>query len=161
MLMRWRSIAIVTSVVAFGGLTLAGGSAVADDDTVRLDARLTGAQELPPADPDGRGRAKIELDVEGGQVCFDLRIHDTGAPNRGHIHVGDATQNGGIVVPLFELAATPTSPAHDDLERGHLEGCVPGDQAVLAAIAANPSGYYVNVHNARFPGGSMRCQLEE
>jgi hypothetical protein len=37
---------------------------------------------------------------------------------------------------------------------------VSGDPAVLSQIVANPAGYYVNVHNARFPGGSLRCQLE-
>jgi hypothetical protein len=37
---------------------------------------------------------------------------------------------------------------------------VPGDPAVLARIVANPAGFYVNVHNARFPGGALRCQLE-
>ena len=28
-------------------------------------------------------------------------------------------------------------------------------------IAANPAGYYVNLHNARFPGGAARGQLED
>jgi hypothetical protein len=27
------------------------------------------------------------------------------------------------------------------------------------AIAANPANYYVNVHNAPFPGGAVRGQL--
>ncbi len=34
------------------------------------------------------------------------------------------------------------------------------DPAVLAQIEANPSGYYVNLHNARFPGGAIRGQLD-
>jgi hypothetical protein len=30
---------------------------------------------------------------------------------------------------------------------------------LIGEIAANPSGYYVNLHNARFPGGAIRGQL--
>ena len=35
------------------------------------------------------------------------------------------------------------------------------DPALLAQIVANPAAYYVNLHNTRFPGGAVRCQLEE
>ena len=33
------------------------------------------------------------------------------------------------------------------------------DPALVQLIADNPTGYYVNLHNARFPAGAMRCQL--
>jgi hypothetical protein len=29
----------------------------------------------------------------------------------------------------------------------------------LKPIIANPAGYYVNIHNADFPGGAVRGQL--
>jgi hypothetical protein len=29
----------------------------------------------------------------------------------------------------------------------------------LANVLANPTGFYVNVHNAQFPGGAIRGQL--
>jgi hypothetical protein len=100
--------------------------------------------------------------VEDGQVCFAVRFRDAGTPNRGHIHVGDAATNGGIAVPLFELAENATDPRHDELESNRsLEGCVSADAELLRQIAANPDGYYVNLHNARFPGGALRGQLED
>jgi hypothetical protein len=34
---------------------------------------------------------------------------------------------------------------------------VPG--AVADDIRSNPSGFYVNVHNAKFPGGAIRGQF--
>ena len=159
------------SAVAIGAATLfgvgaVGGMAAAHGDSTRLRADLSGHNEVPVADPDGDGRAKVEINVDDGTVCFSVKFDDTGTPNRGHIHVGVAGANGGIVVPFFELGAVqnpagPADPANDELEsRRRLEDCVSASPAVLAQIAANPSGYYVNLHNARFPGGAIRGQLD-
>ena len=160
--MRTRLVWLVMAVLA---LALASTASVsAHDSRVTLTARLSGAQEVPAADPDGRGKAKVRIDVKAGEVCFEIdNLKDTGTPNRGHIHTGAAGVNGGIVVTFFELRpqdAPATDPRHDELEDGEIEDCVAGDPVVLADIVANPQNYYVNVHNTRFPGGSLRCQLE-
>jgi hypothetical protein len=160
--MRKRSRWFLGLFLAVGLLPI-GSVANAGDGTVTLTARLSGAQEVPPADPDADGKAKVEIDVENGRVCFDVKIYDVGTPNRGHIHVGDAGVNGGIVVPFFEIRpadAPATDPRHDALEDGRLADCVSADPAVLADIVARPDHYYVNLHNTRFPGGAFRCQLE-
>ncbi len=39
------------------------------------------------------------------------------------------------------------------------KGCVTAPAAVAAVIKKNPAGYYVNVHNAKYPGGALRGQL--
>ena len=154
-------VAVVLAGTAASGVAIAGGSR----DRFRAD--LAGTNEVPATDLDARGRASVELHVEDGQVCYSVRFDGVGTPNRGHIHVGAAGANGGIVVPLFELAGPPAIPApvpldprHDALEDGRLEDCVTADPAVLAQIAANPGGYYVNLHNTRFPGGAARGQLD-
>ena len=165
--MRKRLVWFVVLIAAIG-LLATGSVASAKQTTVTLTARLSGAQEVPAADPDGSGKAVVEIDVEAGEVCFDIKsLSDVGTPNRGHIHEGAAGVNGGIVVPFFELRIPPadpgapaTDPRNDALESGGLQDCVPGDPAVLARIVANPANFYVNVHNARFPGGALRCQLE-
>ena len=154
-------------LVAFVGLALFSGvqgvsSVDAQRLTIKLDARMTGDQEVPPADPDGEGRAQVVLKPAEGQICFDIRFKDAGTPNRGHIHQGGPGVNGPIVVPFFELATTPTDPRHDQLEsKRDLEDCVTVAADLIAAIAATPGAFYVNLHNARFPGGMMRGQLEE
>jgi hypothetical protein len=159
--MRTRVAWLVVSIMILGLATTGG---VAGKSTVTLTARLTGAQEVPPADPDGSGKATVDIDVAGGQVCFDIKnLKDTGTPNRGHIHEGAAGVNGPIVVPFFELRpadAPATDPRHDELEQGGIADCVSADPALLARIVEHPENFYVNVHNTRFPGGQMRCQLE-
>ena len=102
----------------------------------------------------------LTIDVNEGQVCFDIKTNAIGTPNRGHIHLAPPGANGGIVAPLFELSAVPTDPRHDALENGGITDCTAADPAVLGAIVANPGLYYVNLHNARFPAGAVRGQLE-
>ena len=46
-----------------------------------------------------------------------------------------------------------------DWENNPGSGCVAGDAAVVSAIVADPSGYYVNVHTPEFPAGAIRGQL--
>lgn len=159
--MRTGAKRVLGLALAIGALA-GGGVASANDGTIRLTARLTGAQEVPPADPDGSARVKVHVDVDAGEVCFDAKVKGTGTPNRGHIHTGAAGVNGGIVVTFFELREDANDPRHEPLEsKGRIEDCVTADPAVLANIVANPDQFYVNFHNARFPGGAIRCQLED
>ncbi|HEY1514093.1 MAG TPA: CHRD domain-containing protein [Gaiellaceae bacterium] len=37
--------------------------------------------------------------------------------------------------------------------------CTTTSAALAAAIVRRPAAYYVNVHNAKYPGGALRGQL--
>ena len=153
---------ILVAVTSLLALTAGVGSAGGTKDpggVAKFNNDLAGTEEVPPADLDGDGRAKVTLNTETGEVCFRVQFSSAGTPNRGHIHVGDAGANGGIVIPLFELVGQPADPRNDALEEQRLSDCVPADPALVQAIADDPTGYYVNLHNARFPAGVMRCQL--
>jgi hypothetical protein len=158
---KWQRVLLVTCVVALAGPLILVGAAMADDDEVDLRAQMTGAQEVPAADPDGTGKADVELFIVGGQVCFEIEFDDIGTPNRAHIHRAPAGVNGPIVVPFFDIqnATDQRDPRHDELEMGKFSSCVTSTPALLAEIAANPEAFYVNFHNARFPGGAVRGQL--
>jgi len=161
---RWLQAATTaTLALAVSGIAFAATAREAGE----YKLPLTGAQEVPPADPDGAGTARLKVDVDGGQVCFDIKVKDVGTINRGHIHKAAAGVNGGIVVPFFELrtnnpADAPASdPRNDQLEsKGTIGACVTAASELLADIVAHPADYYVNVHNARFPGGALRCQID-
>jgi hypothetical protein len=118
--------------------------------------RLSGSQEVPPADPDGRGSfAYFAVD---DVFCYVMTAHKIDPPIAAHIHIAPAGVNGPIVVPL-------------ELPDPHSADCIVAEpdeslnspqvltQGELDAIIANPAGYYTNVHTAPFPGGAIRGQL--
>ena len=79
-------------------------------------------------------------------VCFRLIVHRIEPATLAHIHIGSPTVAGPVVVDFV----APTD--------GSSSGCVMDADA--DAIAANPSNYYVNVHNTSFMAGAVRGQLD-
>ena len=166
---RLRSSLARSSIVAIVLLSLAAG--VAASNSNRLRAEMRGTNEVPPipplgttfVDPDSRGRASVRIDAEDGEVCFEVSFERGGTANRGHIHEGVAGVNGPIRVAFFDLQDPDDQqdPRLDTLERrNRLSGCVDGlNPDLLSDILEHPSNYYVNLHNARVPGGFVRGQL--
>jgi hypothetical protein len=140
---------------------LGAGSAVAAPGK-RLTATLTGAAEVPgPGDPDGLGTARIRINPGQQTVCYTVSWANLDAPVwGGHIHVGDASTAGGVVVTLF---GGPILPNTDYPGTFTVSDCTTStaSSAQLADIIDNPSGYYVNLHNDVYPGGAIRGQLSE
>jgi hypothetical protein len=144
--MRARNFALVTLMVGLLS-ALAVGVALAGGGAPRVTT-LSGAEEVPPADPDGTGFASITLNVGQSSVCWELSVSNIAPAFAAHIHAAPAGVNGPIVVPL----SPPTS--------GSSSGCTENvDPALIQAIIDSPERYYVNVHNAEFPGGAVRGQL--
>jgi hypothetical protein len=114
---------------------------------IKLSASLTGSVETPSGDPDGTGQFTARLNPGHSQLCYTLTSAMIAAPTAAHIHIGKAGEAGPPVVPLAAQAATET--------------CVAIDKAVADKILADPASYYVNVHNAEFPGGAVRGQLSK
>jgi hypothetical protein len=125
----------------------------------QLKAGLSGANEVPPADPDGRGLALVDTGRQ--RVCFAVGWTRIAPPIFAHIHAGPAGVNGPVVVLFFdvpEVAGTAPAALPDTLSA--VAGCV-GDQdpGLLRDIRRHPSDYYVNVHNQEFVAGAIRGQL--
>lgn len=116
-----------------------------------LTATLTGHAEVPgPGDPDGSGTASIRLTGGEGRLCFELTAKNIILPATGaHVHQGGASVAGPVVVPLSPPDAGGSS-----------AGCVSVDRALVAAILANPAGYYANIHTSDYPAGAIRGQLQ-
>jgi hypothetical protein len=141
---------LISSVISLGLAFMLATSALATGGAPRV-AALSGANEVPPADPDGSGFATITLNVGLGTVCWDYTIADIMTPTTGaHIHAAPAGVNGPVVVPLRPGNTGPWP----------LSGCRENvDTVLVQAIIDFPERYYVNVHNSDFPGGAIRGQL--
>jgi CHRD domain len=154
---RTRRLAIVlaSATVLLAGASLPAAYATGDDrgNDRRLEARLTGAKEVPgPGDPDGRGKAQIRL--KNDQVCFELSWRNIEPPTMAHIHVGSRDVAGPVVVLFFDVRPATLGPSVSSIG-----GCATADPELIAAIGNDPGGYYVNIHNEEFPPGAIRGQL--
>jgi hypothetical protein len=148
------AVALLAALATALTLTAASGARHSrhGDHRDTLKANMTGSQEVPgPGDPDGRGRALVQLLPRFGAVCFRLEWSNIDEPTRAHIHAGRKGVAGPIVVGFFEADNNNVRP------RGCTEGV---DEDLIREIRRNPRGFYVNIHNDAFTGGAIRGQLK-
>ena len=139
--MRIRSLVALLAALALV-LAVAGSATAVGGRPFVIE--LTGANERPgPGDADGSGTARLWINPGAGSVCWSITWSGIAEPFAGHIHVAPVTDPGPVVVPLEPVAG----------------GCTTADRALLVAIFMDPGAYYVNIHNADFPGGALRGQL--
>ena len=160
----------LTAAIAGGALFGPLNGALAGHLNVLEEAHLRGRNEVP-ADPtvrgnvgdkNGKGEAYVfGIDGDPTTLCYVLIVEKIATATGAHIHEAARGQNGPIVA---NLAAPADGNAADCLTQGE-PGKFPVDAAgvpltTVADILANPGDYYVNVHNAEFPGGAIRGQLK-
>ena len=114
-----------------------------------LRSTLTGHQAVPgPGDLDGTGTALVRIDAVDGRLCWELNARGIEPATAAHIHRGAAGNVGPPVVPLVAPGASE-----------HSEGCADVARELGMEMALRPHLFYVNVHNAPFPGSAIRGQL--
>lgn len=87
--------------------------------------------------------AVLIIDSNSLTIDWNITVNNIELPVvAAHIHQGAFGTNGPVVVDF------------DDNLSG--SGLFDTD---LAAVLANPTGFYVNVHNVEFPAGAIRGQL--
>jgi len=141
---RWLSAAIAALAIVVSVPLAEATSTSTSTSTVR--AKLTGkAERGSKGDPNGSGTATVK--VKSTQACFTLSYKSIDPPTSGHIHKGGSNAVGPPVVDLF-------------IGKAKKSACVKVKTSKLAKdIVAHPSGYYVNLHNAKYPDGAIRGQL--
>ncbi|MEV4894212.1 CHRD domain-containing protein [Nonomuraea sp. NPDC055795] len=122
-----------------------------------LSSRADGAQEVPAADGKKRGdrdgAATWWLRPNGAALAYTATWSGLGAPTNGHVHKAVKGENGDVVADLFAVARG--LPAN----LTGVAGEAPVARKVVKRIAANPGGYYSNLHTTDFDGGAVRGQL--
>jgi len=142
-----RKTFLVLAALAAALVTSLALAAVATAKGEHLTAQLRGANEVPAAPASNRGRAEIRLNAATGKVCWDFTITKLdGSGNAAHIHKGRPGAAGPVYIPLGTTFKR--------------QGCTSAPKGKIRAVAANPSAFYVNVHNAKHPAGAMRGQLK-
>jgi hypothetical protein len=141
------ALAIAAVLTALPALAPAGQT-----NTVQLSAKLKGNQEVPgPGDRNGKGEGFFSVKAKKGKLCFQVSWEKIDQPSAGHIHKGAKGVAGDIKVLLFDQEP-PTST---------IEDCVKQiKKKLLKRIARSPEKFYVNLHNAAYPEGAIRGQLE-
>jgi hypothetical protein len=136
----------VLSVACVGAM---GSSAVAGITT--FDVYLNGFNEVTAAgvpnqgDPDGFGLARLMIDdsVSPPSITWNITAQNIAMPLSGaHIHEGLATTTGPVRI---DFSSQLTGSGLQDSD--------------LTAVLANPTGWYVNLHNSAFPAGAIRGQI--
>jgi len=127
---------LVMSLVAAGAAGAVGGRP--------FTTQLVGANEVPlTGDPDATGTAHLWINPGQGSVCWSISVSNVDPIFAAHIHAAPAGSAAPPLVPLNPYTG----------------GCTTVDRELALAILTDPSGYYVNVHNATYPGGAARGQL--
>jgi CHRD domain-containing protein len=146
---------------------------------IRLRARVSGFQEVPPRLTTGRGRFTATIDPARTSVTFTLTYAELTTPVLfAHIHFAQRGVNGGVMVflcnntpegpqpracPAQGGTVTGTFTAEDVVGPGPEDpatdqGIRPGNlQDVIRAILSGAT--YVNVHSERWPPGEIRGQI--
>jgi hypothetical protein len=110
---------------------------------------LDGAQEVDASgnpdqgDPDGSGTADLTLDTDTNTIVWAITVADIDTVVAAHIHVGAKGTNGPVRIDFS----------------GQLNGSTVDPDVSL--VAADPTGWYVNVHTQAFPAGAVRGQVPE
>jgi len=133
------------SVWGAGVLAVAVAAGSAQAEIFVFDIPLSGAQEVPPnaGDPDGFGIAHLEIDSVALTINWNIVVNNILLPPTGaHIHQGVAGTNGPVRVDFSSMLSG--------------SGLFDAD---LAGVLADPSGWYVNIHNSAHPGGAIRGQI--
>jgi hypothetical protein len=137
------------TLLALAGMLLA--SAAASGGQTTFDVFLNGFNEVTAGgvpnqgDPDGFGMAHLVIDdsVSPPSITWQITVQNILLPLSGaHIHQGASTTTGPVRVDFSAMLAG--GPLQD---------------ADLTGVLADPTGWYVNVHNSVYPGGAIRGQI--
>ena len=86
-------------------------------------------------------------------------------PTKFHIHQGNASTKGPLLINLAGAWKATSSGAYDAsgvakrLSKLKTDDGKSTWQAVFAAIGKKPGEYYVNIHTAKYPDGAVRGQF--
>lgn len=159
--MRRGMLALVTALMVVGALAC-------DDDeptipTQTFTAQLSAANEKnndgTPKNTNSTATGSATFTVHGNLVDFLVTANGLSGPaTLSHIHVGSATQNGGVIwgFTINNVASGTITSGTIDLTQPPFIATVSADSMLTLWNSGNA---YVNVHTSNNPAGEMRGQV--
>ena len=152
-------------------LTALGVRASADNREVTLRTRLRGTEEVPPVRTSATATLSASLDEAKKLISFTLEYRNLSAsPSAAHIHFGQKRGNGGVDADFCGGGGQPACPAGTS---GKITGTIRPANVVDLSAQGIPAGdyeglvyalrtgnAYANIHNAKYPSGELRGQIE-
>lgn len=135
----------------FAGLALAGTLTLAQAAPVSFEVPLTGAQQVPPVQTAGSGKAELTYDASTRVVTWDISFSGLSSQaTMAHFHgPAAAGKNAGVKVWLSQKGNMEmTSPVKG-------EATLSPDEAKMFEAG----DMYINVHTKDHPGGEIRGQV--
>jgi hypothetical protein len=159
---RTLTIALVAGLAA-----AAPAGALAQD---RLEATLTGFEEVPAVSTPGSGRFSARIVGSGPQATIEYELSYSGLSSTttvAHIHFSERHVTGAVSAFLCGGGDKPACPPEGtvngtidaaDVVGPEARGLAPGElEEFVRALQAGAT--YVNVHSASFPDGEIRGQI--
>jgi hypothetical protein len=167
-----RRLLAFVSITAF----LATAALLADSRAKSVRAKLVGFQEVPAVSTTATGDFRAKINPNEAELTYELEYSGLqGTVTQAHIHFGQRSVNGGIMIWLCGTvtnpgpAGTPVCPASGKVSRtvGPLDVIGPAGQGIAPgefaeALQALRKGVaYANVHSTMWPGGEIRGQIKD
>ena len=143
----------------------------------QISPLLTGYEESPAVSTTGRGEFTATIAPDGDTIAYTETFSGLQAPvTQSHIHVGQLSVNGSVVIFLCQTASNPdpTGLAPQCPQEGTVTGVITSANVIqgsmvhqqlsagdLAAVitALRAGAAYANVHTQVSPGGEIRGQI--
>ncbi len=143
-------------------VAMASPVAVAKQHT-NFRAILRGSNQIPIVSTNAHGVFIASLSSDGKSLTFKLIVANLENVTMAHIHLGNSTTNGPIVIFLFHTES-PIARQDGILSRGtvtasDLKGPLAGQQFSALINAIQSGNAYVNVHTTQHPAGEIRGQV--
>jgi hypothetical protein len=168
-------LAVGVAVLGAAGI----GTAAIAHDRSRLDARLSGYEEVPTLSTQGVGTFEASINRGRDEIRYTLSYRGPfdaaagGTVTQAHIHLGARAVNGGVVAflcsnlgngPVGTPACPPEGSVSGTITPAQVvggaadQGIAPGEFAELVR-ALRAGAAYANVHTTTKTGGEIRGQI--
>jgi CHRD domain len=164
------------AVALLGVAMTVSAVAVAGGGGGKTKAKLSGFQEVPAIVTDGEGKFKAKINKSARTIDYTLSYSglEGGNVRFAHIHIGQRTANGDVVVFLCGGGGKPACPGPSG---GSVSGTItpadiqPPDATPQGVTAPTPEEFddlvrairagvtYANVHTDVYGGGEIRGQI--